>query len=109
MDVAGTTTRCRHILLRTSCRSLACTLLGVHLSGKLAQRVVQANLISHDQSHKVKAAIQQARFALTRQPGTGRDGPVDVMDVVCSSGQLPHLVQAGTALEPRPSCTGIGW
>ncbi len=61
------------------------TLLGMHLSERLSRQVVQATVISNGRGSEVEMAIREAGFALTRYAGAGRDGPVDVLDVVCTS------------------------
>ncbi len=60
------------------------TLLGMYLSEKLSQDVVQATVISSDSRERMEAALREAGFALTRYDGFGRDGPVDVLDIVCT-------------------------
>ena len=61
------------------------TLLGMHLSEKLSRQMVQVTVISNAQNSEVESAIREAGFAVTRYEGAGRDGPVDVLDVVCTS------------------------
>ena len=77
------------------------TLLGMHLSEKLSRQAVQATVISNGRSSEVEVAIRGAGFALTRHEGTGRDGPVEVLDVVCTSRGVSQLIQAVTKADPR--------
>jgi uncharacterized protein YebE (UPF0316 family) len=67
------------------------TILGMSLTEKLSQRVMQTTVICHKPSEEVETAVREAGFALTRYEGEGRDGPVDVLDVVCTSKQLAQL------------------
>jgi uncharacterized protein YebE (UPF0316 family) len=69
------------------------TILGMSLTEKLSRRVVQATVICHRPSDEVETAVREAGFALTRYEGEGRDGPVDVLDVVCTARQLAQLTQ----------------
>lgn len=72
------------------------TLLGMQISEKLSKHVLQATVICNGSHAAVEAAVREAGFALTRYQGTGRDGPVEVLDVVCTPrglGRLTRLVQ----------------
>jgi uncharacterized protein YebE (UPF0316 family) len=77
------------------------TLLGMSLSERLSQQLVQATVISGDSQEKLEAALRQAGFALTRYEGVGRDGPVDVLDIVCTSRGLSRLLEVIKAVDPK--------
>ena len=77
------------------------TLVGMTLTEKLSQRVVQATVICHGSAVPVESAVREAGFALTRFQAEGRDGPVDVLDVVCSARRLQVLTQAVTTIDPK--------
>lgn len=77
------------------------TLLGMYLTEKLSRQVVQATVISNGRSMEVQVALREAGFALTRYPGTGRDGPVDILEVVCASRGLAHLIETVTRADPK--------
>jgi uncharacterized protein YebE (UPF0316 family) len=77
------------------------TLLGMYLSEKLPQQVVQATVICKGSREAMEAAVRGAGFALTRYEGIGRDGPVDVLDVVCTTRGLPRLIEAITRADPK--------
>jgi uncharacterized protein YebE (UPF0316 family) len=70
------------------------TLLGMHISDLLSRQVIQATVISPCRHQEVEDAIRAAGFALTRLDGVGRDGPVNVLEVVCTSKSLGQLTQA---------------
>jgi uncharacterized protein YebE (UPF0316 family) len=76
------------------------TLLGMVLAEKLAERVMQATVICHGSSVEVEQAVRRAGFALTRYNGEGRDGPVDVFDVICTAPQVAALTRTITTVEP---------
>ena len=76
------------------------TLLGVHLSEIASRQVVEATVISSERSSDVETAIREAGFALTRYGGAGRDGPVHVLDVVCTSRDVSPLIHAVTEADP---------
>lgn len=77
------------------------TLLGMALSERMGRRVVEATIIVHEPADRVETAVREAGFALTRHTGEGRDGPVDVLTVVCGTQQLPRLIQVVTQVDPR--------
>ncbi|MGD8474686.1 MAG: DUF5698 domain-containing protein [Anaerolineae bacterium] len=77
------------------------TLLGMVLSEKLSQRVVQTTVICNGIHEEMAAALREAGFALTRYEGTGRDGPVAVLEVVCTANRLPQLLKVVKATDPK--------
>ena len=77
------------------------TLLGMHLAELLSKQVLQVTVISEGQSALVETALREAGFALTRFVGTGRDGAVDVLDVVCAAKGLNRLTEAVTKVDPK--------
>jgi uncharacterized protein YebE (UPF0316 family) len=77
------------------------TLLGMSLSEKLTQQLVQATVIAGDSRERIEAALREAGFALTRYEGFGRDGPVDVLDIVCTSRGLSRLVDVVKGADPK--------
>ena len=77
------------------------TLLGMHLTEKLSRQVVQVTVISNGQSREVETALREAGFALTRYGGVGRDGSVDILDVVCTSRGLAALIETVTRADPK--------
>jgi uncharacterized protein YebE (UPF0316 family) len=77
------------------------TLLGMHLTEVLSRQMVQVTVISNGPSVVVEAALREAGFALTRYGGTGRDGSVNVLDVVCVSRGLADLIEIVTRIDPK--------
>jgi uncharacterized protein YebE (UPF0316 family) len=77
------------------------TMLGMHLTEKLSQQVVQATVISNGSREKMESALREAGLALTRYEGIGRDGPVDVLDVVCTTRGLARLMEVVTSVDPK--------
>ena len=77
------------------------TLLGMHLAENLSKQVLQVTVISERWSLQVEAALREAGFALTRFVGMGRDGAVDVLDVVCAAKGLESLTKAVTQVDPE--------
>jgi uncharacterized protein YebE (UPF0316 family) len=77
------------------------TLLGMSLTERLSQRLLQATVIGNGSHEQMEAALREAGFALTRYQGTGRDGPVDVIDVICSSRALSRLTEVVSRVDPQ--------
>ena len=51
----------------------------------------------------MEAEVLEAGFALAHYTGTGRDGPADVLDVVCSAEALRRLTDVVTHVDPKAS------
>ena len=77
------------------------TLLGMSLAERLSQRMVQLTVIGNGSHEQMEAALREAGFALTRYQGVGRDGPVDVIDVICSSRALSRVTGVVNAVDPE--------
>jgi uncharacterized protein YebE (UPF0316 family) len=77
------------------------TLLGITLSEKLSHRVVQTTVICNGSHDRMEAALRETGFALTRYEGTGRDGAVAVLDVICAARRLPQLLEVIRATDPK--------
>ncbi len=77
------------------------TLLGMSLTERLSQRLVQVTVIGNGAHERMEAALREAGFALTRYQGVGRDGPVDVIDVICSSRALARVTEVVNAVDPQ--------
>lgn len=77
------------------------TLLGMSLADRLSQRVIQATVIGNGSHAEMELALRDAGFALTRYQGEGRDGPVDVIDVICSSKALSRLTDVVNRVDPQ--------
>jgi uncharacterized protein YebE (UPF0316 family) len=76
------------------------TLLGMSITERLTRRPVEATVISHAPWPQLEAAVRDAGFALTRYDAVGRDGPVEVFDVVCTSEQLAQLTLVVSGVDP---------
>jgi uncharacterized protein YebE (UPF0316 family) len=75
------------------------TLVGIYLSEKFTRRILQVTIICNGSWHEVEAAVREAGFALTRYEGMGRDGPVEVIEVVCTARHMPRLTQVVLAAD----------
>ena len=75
------------------------TLVGISLSEKLSQNVVQATIVCNGSRPEMETALREAGYALTRYQGVGRDGPVDVLSIVCSAQGLRRLTKLVTDID----------
>ena len=76
------------------------TLLGMWLAENLSHQVLQVTVISHEPGPYVESAVRDAGYALTRYPGEGRDGPVEVLDIVCTARGLAGLRRKVLSADP---------
>lgn len=77
------------------------TLLGMYLSEKFSHRAVHTTVICNGSQWELEVALREAGFALTRYEGSGRDGPVAVLDVVSSASRLPQLLKLIKATDAK--------
>jgi uncharacterized protein YebE (UPF0316 family) len=77
------------------------TLIGMYLSERFSKEVLQATIINNGPNAELETAVREAGFALTRHDGVGRDGPVAMLEVVCSSRQLPRLREVVAHTDPK--------
>jgi len=62
---------------------------------------VHTTVICNGSREELEAALREAGFALTRYDGSGRDGPVAVLDVICTATSLPHLLKVVRGTDPK--------
>jgi uncharacterized protein YebE (UPF0316 family) len=78
------------------------TLVGILLSERLERGAVEVTIIPHEpDEEEVELAIREAGFGLTSQLGTGREGSVEVLTVVCPARQLSSLIDLVTRVDPK--------
>jgi uncharacterized protein YebE (UPF0316 family) len=77
------------------------TMMGILLSQRMARAIVEVTIITHDSWEEIEAAVREAGFACTRYLGMGREGPVEVLSVVCSTRELPHLTDVVTKADGK--------
>jgi uncharacterized protein YebE (UPF0316 family) len=78
------------------------TLFGILLSERLTRGVVEVTIIPHEHCEdELELAIREAGFALTTHLGTGREGNVEIMTVVCTSRQGSRLAEVVARVDPK--------
>jgi len=75
------------------------TLVGMLLSERMSRGVIEVTVITQGSWQEIEQAVREAGFALTRQSGMGREGRVEVLNVVCAARELSRLVDLVTGVD----------
>lgn len=67
------------------------TVVGVLISEKLSRDLISTNIISKKHNEEIKELLSKEGFGFTCYKGTGREGEVEVINVVCTYTSLSRL------------------
>jgi len=67
------------------------TVVGIIISEKLSRDLVSINIISRKHNAEIKELLSREDFGFTCYRGAGRQGEVEIINVVCSNAVLPGL------------------
>jgi uncharacterized protein YebE (UPF0316 family) len=67
------------------------TVTGILISEKLSRDLVSTNIISRKQNEEIKELLLKEDFGFTCYKGAGRQGEVEIVNVVCSHASLQRL------------------
>lgn len=67
------------------------TVIGIIISEKLSKDLISTNIISKGKSQEIKSALIDEGYGVTCYMGKGKDGEVEIINVVCSQASLPKL------------------
>ncbi|HEY4662451.1 MAG TPA: DUF5698 domain-containing protein [Candidatus Humimicrobiaceae bacterium] len=67
------------------------TIVGIIITEKFTRDLVSTNIISRKSNNGIKDLLLKEGFAYTCYKGTGRQGEVEIINVVCSHTSLPKL------------------
>jgi len=67
------------------------TIIGIIISEKLSGNLVSTNIISKKYNEAIKRMLIKEGFGITCYMGTGKDGEVEIINVVCKQASLPKL------------------
>ena len=67
------------------------TIVGIIITEKFTRDLVSTNIISKKSNNGIKDLLLKEGFAYTCYKGTGRQGEVEIINVVCSHTSLPKL------------------
>jgi len=67
------------------------TVIGIIICEKFSRDLVSTNIISREHNGEIKRLLSEEKFGYTCYKGSGRDGEVEIINVVCSSASLQRL------------------
>lgn len=67
------------------------TVMGILISEKLSRDLVSTNIISREHNQEIKELLSRENFGFTCYKGEGRQGEVEIINVVCSHVSLSKL------------------
>lgn len=67
------------------------TVMGILISEKLSRDLVSTNIISRKHNDRIKELLLKEDFGFTCYKGAGRQGEVEIINVVCSHASLSRL------------------
>ena len=67
------------------------TIVGILITEKFTRDLISTNIISRKSNNGIKEFLLKEGFAYTCYKGTGRQGEVEIINVVCSHSSLPKL------------------
>lgn len=69
------------------------TVIGIIISEKLSRDLISTNIISKKQSGNIKKSLKEDGYGITCYKGTGINGEVEVINVICSHSSVKKLHQ----------------
>ncbi len=67
------------------------TIIGIMISEKLSRDLFSTNIISKEHSEGIKELLKDEGYGITCYKGSGINGEVEVINVVCSNSNLKRL------------------
>lgn len=67
------------------------TVIGITISERLSRDLVSTNIISREHHNEIKTLLSEEDFGFTCYKGAGREGEVEIINVVCSHTNLLRL------------------
>ena len=67
------------------------TVIGIIISEKLSRDLISTNIISKKQGKEIKKSLKEEGYGITCYKGTGINGEVEVINVVCSQNSAKKL------------------
>jgi uncharacterized protein YebE (UPF0316 family) len=67
------------------------TVIGIIISEKLSRDLVSTNIISKEKSEIIKSVLVEEGYGITCYTGKGKNGDVEIINVVCRQTNLPRL------------------
>jgi uncharacterized protein YebE (UPF0316 family) len=67
------------------------TVIGIMISEKMSRDLISTNIISRKCHNEIKMLLSKENFGFTCYKGAGREGEVEIINVVCSHNNLSRL------------------
>lgn len=67
------------------------TVIGIMISEKMSRDLISTNIISRKYHNEIKMLLLKEDFGFTCYKGAGREGEVEIINVVCSHNNLARL------------------
>lgn len=76
------------------------TIIGMIISDKLSKDLVSVNIISKSNSSEIANQLRESGFGATCYDGIGKDGNVNIINVVCRQNFMTKLSKIVFSLDP---------
>ncbi len=77
------------------------TIIGITISEKFSRDLLSTNIISKKHSEDIKGLLKDEGYGITCYKGSGIDGEVEVINVICSNSSLKRLNKLVYSKDPR--------
>ena len=77
------------------------TVVGIIISEKLSRDLISTNIISRECHDEIKNLLSKEDFGFTCYKGAGREGELEIINVVCSCTNLSRLNKLIHEADPR--------
>ncbi|MCG9479953.1 MAG: DUF5698 domain-containing protein [Actinomycetia bacterium] len=77
------------------------TLVGIKISEKLSRDLISTNIISKTHSQKIEDMLREEGFGATCYRGTGKEGRVRIINVICRESNLYRLSRLVYGVDPH--------
>ncbi|MGM0365684.1 MAG: DUF2179 domain-containing protein [Actinomycetota bacterium] len=77
------------------------TLIGIKISEKLSRDLISTNIISKMHSEEIEEMLRKEGFGATCYHGTGKEGGVRIINVICREATLYKLNKIVSRIDPN--------
>lgn len=67
------------------------TVIGIIISEKLSRDLISTNIISKTQNEDIKSSLKEEGYGITCYRGSGINGEVEIINVICSQNSVKRL------------------
>ncbi|OQA21447.1 MAG: hypothetical protein BWY60_00647 [Actinobacteria bacterium ADurb.Bin346] len=80
-------------------------LIGIIISEKITKEILSVNIISKKHSDKIEHHLRLKGFGLTCYHGTGKDGEINILNIICKKSDLLKLQAFIQEIDPKALVT----